>query len=118
MKELDPFVLLAVLQEMLGPLLWLLLAAALLGTAALVALLVRERRVVARRLMWSEAAGVAGGCLALALMVRVASSGFIDVGGPVDWLLIALVFGAGLAGTAVLAYAASGWWAALRRAGS
>ena len=31
MKELDPFILLAVFQEMLGPLLWILLAVVVLG---------------------------------------------------------------------------------------
>ena len=44
MKELDPSVLLAVFQEMLGPLLWLLLAIIILGTAAFFIVLLRSRR--------------------------------------------------------------------------
>lgn len=54
MNELDLFVLLAVFHEMLGLLLWVLLAVALLGLAAFVVLLVREKRIVSRRLVWSE----------------------------------------------------------------
>lgn len=110
MKELDPFVLLAVFQEMLGPLLWVLLAVVLLGLLAFVALLVRERGLVSRRLVRAEALGVIGGGLALVLMAQVSSSGFTDAGGPADWFLIALVFGAGLIGSTILFYTIGGWW--------
>ena len=115
MNELDPLILLAVFQEMLGPLLWVLLAVIVLGALAFVALLVRERRLVSRRLVWSEALGVVGGALALVLMVEVSSSGYTDAGGPADWLLIALVFGAGFVGTTILAYTVAGWRAVRRR---
>ncbi|MFA5664725.1 DUF5368 domain-containing protein [Castellaniella sp.] len=109
MNELDPLVLLAVFQEMLGPLLWVLLAVIIIGTLAFLTLLLRERRLVAHRLMWSQAAGILGGALALVLMAYVSSSGFADAGGPIDWLLIALVFFLGLVGTAVLVYTVAGW---------
>ncbi len=110
MKELDPFVLLAVFQEMLGPLLWLLLAVVVLGLMAFVALLVRERGLVSRRLVRSQALGLIGAGLALVLMAQVSSSGFTDAGGPADWFLIALVFGLGLAGSTILFYTVGGWW--------
>jgi len=115
MKELDPLVFLAVFQEMLGPLLWLLLAVIVLGTLAFVALLIREKGVVPNRLVYSQALGLLGGTLALVLMAKVSSSGFTDAGGPVDWLLIALVFGLGLAGSAILLYTVGGWWPILRQ---
>jgi len=63
MKELDPMILLAVFLEMLGPLLWLLLAVVVLGTAAFVALLMRERRIAAGRLVRAQLAGLLGGVL-------------------------------------------------------
>ena len=110
MKDLDPIVLLAVFQEMLGPLLWIMLAVIVLGTLAFGLLLVRERGLVSRRLVRSEAVGVLGGVLALVLMAKVSSSGFTDAGGPADWFLIALVFGLGLIGTTILVYTAVGWW--------
>lgn len=109
MKELDPIILLAVFQEMLGPLLWLLLAVIVLGTAAFVLLLIRERGLVARRLVRAQALGLLGGALALVLMAKVSSSGFTDAGGPADWFLIALVFGIGLAGSTILFYTLGGW---------
>lgn len=109
MKELDPLVFLAVFQEMLGPLLWVLLLLIIAGTAAFVLLLLKERTIVSRRLVRSELAGLAGGVLALILMAKVSSSGFTDAGGPADWFLIALVFGLGLAGTTILVYSALGW---------
>ena len=42
MKELDPMVFLSVFQEMLGPLLWIMLLVAVVGTVAFLALLVRD----------------------------------------------------------------------------
>ncbi|MCX8146747.1 MAG: DUF5368 domain-containing protein, partial [Azovibrio sp.] len=61
MKELDPLVFLAVFQEMLGPLLWVLLLLIIGGTLAFVLLLLKEKTIVSRRLVRSELAGLAGG---------------------------------------------------------
>lgn len=109
MKELDPLVFLAVFQEMLGPLLWLMLVVIFLGTAAFAVLLLKERAIDSKRLVRAELAGLFGGVLALMLMAKVSSSGFTDAGGPADWFLIALVFGLGLAGMTVLVYTVMGW---------
>ena len=109
MKELDPLVFLAVFQEMLGPLLWLMIVVIVAGTAAFLALLLREKTINSRRLVRAELAGLVGGALALVLMAKVSSSGFTDAGGPADWFLIALVFGLGLIGTAILVYTVLGW---------
>ncbi len=118
MNELDALILLAVFQEMLGPLLWLLLAIVVLGLLAFAILLVREKGLMSRRLVRSEALGIVGGALALLLMAKVSSSGFTDAGGPADWFLIALVFGLGLIGSTILVYTVSGWWSACRHAQS
>lgn len=109
MKELDPMVFLAVFQEMLGPMLWVMLLVAVLGVAAFAALLVRERGLVSRRLVQSELLGLLGGVLALVIMARVSSSGFTDAGGPADWFLIALVYGVGAVATTILVYTVLGW---------
>ena len=115
MKELDPLILLSVFQEMLGALLWPLLAIMVLGTLAFMLLLVRERKIVSRRFVRSQALGLIGGVFALMLMANVSSSGFTDAGGPADWFLIALVFGLGLVGAAIVFYTIAGWWAIYRR---
>ncbi|MFA5678364.1 MAG: DUF5368 family protein [Pseudomonas sp.] len=84
---------------------------------AFITLLLRERRLVSGRMLYSQAAGLVGGGLALILMARVSSSGFTDAGGPADWLLIGLIFGLGLVGTTLMLYSIVGWAQALRRAG-
>jgi len=116
MKELDPTVLLAVLREMLGPLFWPLSAVLALGALALATLLLRERRIVLRRLGRSHVLGLLGGLGALVLM-RVLASGFVAVGGPVDWLLLGLVFVLGVLGAAAAFYTLGGWWSIVRRRG-
>ena len=113
MKDFDPMVFVSVFHEMLGPLLWILIALSVVATVAFVLLLAREKKVVAKRLVHAELVGVLGGALALVLMAKVSSSGFTDAGGPADWFLIALVFGAGLVGSTILAYSALGWRARL-----
>lgn len=109
MKELDPWVFLAVFQEMLGPLLWVLVLLALGGVAAFLMLLAKEGGLVSRRVVRAELLGLLGGVAALVIMAQVSSSGFTDAGGPADWFLIALVYGAGAVGTTVLTYAVLGW---------
>lgn len=109
MKELDPMVFLAVFQEMLGPMLWVMLLVALGAVVAFVALLVREKGVVSRRLVRAELLGLVGGVVALVIMAQVSSSGFTDAGGPADWFLIALLYGVGAVATVILTYAVMGW---------
>lgn len=109
MKELDPLVFLAVFQEMLGPMLWVMLLAAVVAVVAFVALVMREKGIVSRRLVRAELLGLLGGVVALVIMAQVSSSGFTDAGGPADWFLIVLVYGVGLVATVILTYAAMGW---------
>ncbi|MCK9509461.1 MAG: DUF5368 domain-containing protein [Pigmentiphaga sp.] len=110
MQNADPMMFLAVFQEMLGLWLWGFAALIVVGLAAFVALLARERRVVSRRLVHAELLGLLGGVIALAIMAKVSSSGFTDAGGPADWFLIACVYGVGLVATTLIAYTALGWW--------
>jgi len=109
MQELDPMVFLAVFQEMLGPMLWVMLLTAVVAVAAFVALVLHEKGIVSRRLVHAELLGLLGGVLALVIMARVSSSGFTDAGGPADWFLIALVYGIGVVATVILTYAVMGW---------
>jgi drug/metabolite transporter (DMT)-like permease len=108
MKDLDLGTFLAVFQEMLGPLLWVLLAVAVLATLAFVLVLLRDQGLRPRRLVWSEVAGLVGGVGAVLFMQAVTHSGFADIGGPADWVLVALIFVLGAAGATVLTYAALG----------
>jgi drug/metabolite transporter (DMT)-like permease len=108
MKDLDIGTLVAVFQEMLGPWLWIGLALAAVATLAFIYVVVRDRGFVPARLVWSEVVAVAGGIAAVLIMQAVTHSGFGDIGGPIDWVLVALIFAAGAVGTTIGVYAALG----------
>ena len=109
METIELTTLIAVFSEMLGIGLWALLFIALGTAVAFIALLWREKGVRAQRLLRAQLVGIAGGILALVIMVRVSASGFTDAGGPADWLLIAFVFLLGWVGSTILIYSAMGW---------
>jgi len=105
MKELDPLVFVAVLQEMLGLLFWPLAVFIVVGAAALIAVLVTERGLKSRRLVQAEVAGVFGGFLAIGLMLYVTASRPGDIlGGPIDWLLTLAIWSAGAIGMTMATY--------------
>lgn len=108
MKDVDLATLVAVFQEMLGPLLWVLVGVAAVATLAFVAVLLRERGLRPRRLVWAELLGLAGGVGAVLFVQTLTHSGFGDIGGPIDWVLLLGIFAAGTVGTALGAYALLG----------
>ncbi len=105
MKELEIGVFVSVFIEMLGPVLfWLLVVAAVAVTAAFVWVLVRDRGLDSRRLVRAQAVGLLGGVAGILFMQWITNSGFRDIGGPVDLMLVALIFVLGAIGAAILAY--------------
>jgi len=116
MQNFDPAMFVAVLYEMLGPLLWVIVVAGIVATLAFLWLLVRDRGLVSRRFVVSELVGVAGGFGAVVFMQLITHSGLADVGGPVDWLLVALIWLIGAVGTTVVVYDLWGLWAGRRAA--
>jgi hypothetical protein len=114
MKDLDLATLVAVFQEMLGWTFWAILAASALATLAFATVLVRDRGVVAARLVRAELVGVLGGIAAVVSMFMVTNSTPADMGGPIDWLLGLGIFAGGLLGGTVAAYALMGLSAGAR----
>ena len=114
MKDLDLFVFVAVFQEMLGPLLWIGLGVAALVVLAFAWLLLRERGLVAARLARSQLVGLVGGVFAILFMQAVTNSSFADIGGPIDWVLVALIALCGFVAATLTAYVGFGLLA-LRR---
>jgi len=105
MKDLDPIVFMAVFQEMLGFLFWPLVAFIVIGAVALLAVIIRDRRIHPQRLVLSELIGLAGGFVAIALMLWVTESEARDLlGGPIDWLLTVAIWIAGAIGATIAAY--------------
>lgn len=105
MQELEIGVFVSVFVEMLGPVLfWLLVLAILVVTAAFVWVLIRDRGLDSRRLVRAQVVGLVGGLAAILFMQWITNSGFRDIGGPVDLLLVALIFVLGAIGAAILAY--------------
>lgn len=105
MKDMTLGTLVAVFTEMLGVWFWPLVAAILVGGAAILLILVRDRRLHAARLVRAEIfGGLSGGIFAIALAQIVTQSKFADIGGPIDWFLYAMLFGLGAIGGTIFGY--------------
>ncbi|MFN3658109.1 MAG: DUF5368 domain-containing protein [Pseudolabrys sp.] len=104
MRELDPLVFVAVLQEMLGGLFWPLIALVVVGAVAFVGVIVRDRGIHARRFLIAELVGVAGGFAGIWFVLAITSSQLSDVGGPIDWVLMLAIWLAGAVGATVVVY--------------
>lgn len=99
----------AILQSMLGIWLWPLLIAILLLTFLFFGLLIKEKRIVLKRFIHSQLFGVVGGIVGLWIMALLSESRFDDAGGPIDWIIIIVVYFLGAFGSAILYYTAAGW---------
>lgn len=108
MKDMTLETLVAVFLEMMGDGFWLLVGASAFGLLAILVVLLRERRLVASRFVVSEIAGVVGGAFAIWLALTVTRSSIGDIGGPVDWLLMAFLFVLGAIGGTIFAYVGLG----------
>lgn len=108
MKELDPAVFLAVFQEILGGFFWPLVIVVVLGAIAFLYVLARDRRLASGRFLWSQIVGLAGGLFALWFTFFITSSQLADSGGPIDWVLLIVLFVLGAIGGTMAAYALLG----------
>ena len=103
MKEFEIGVFVSVFYEMMGPALWVMVALSLAIVVAFI-WLVWRRGLASGRLVKSEAIGVLGGIAAVLALQMITSSSFRDVGGPIDVILLLLIWLAGAIGTTLLAY--------------
>lgn len=115
MKEVTLATLVSVFQEMMGIWFWVLVAVALVGAIAVVAVVVKDGKIGAARAIRSELAAPFGGIFGVWLALAVTQSKFADMGGPIDWLLIAIIFVVGAGGATVIAYVAQGLLASKER---
>ena len=112
MEEFSFRTIIAVFKEMFGAgLFWSLVVIAAMITVAFIYMLFRDRGLDSRRLVRAELAAPLGGIAAVLFVQWITSSGFRDIGGPIDWLVVLGIFVAGSIGLMLLVYVAQ----ALRR---
>lgn len=105
MKELTFETLIAVFEEMFGRgLFWAMVIAALVVTALYIYVLVRDRAVSWRKFLWAQLSMPVGAIAAVLFVQGITSSGFADIGGPIDWLVLLGVAAMGAIGLAILVY--------------
>ena len=110
MKELTLSTMLAVFEEVFGPaLFWALVVLAVIGLVAFLYVLVRERTFASGRFIRSEILGLIGGFGAVWFVHFMTHSGYSDLGGPIDLIIIALIWLAGAIGTVMVAYTIQGF---------
>lgn len=107
MKDLTLSTLIAVFEEMFGRgLFWGLAAAALVVTALYLYVLIRDRAVSWRKFLWAQLSMPLGAIAAVLFVQGITHSGFADIGGPIDVIVLLAVAVAGAIGMAILVYTA------------
>lgn len=105
MKQLSFETLIAVFEELYGAtLFWALVAVAAIITLGYLYVLVRDRAMSMRRFLWAQLSMPFGAVAAVLFVQQMTHSGFHDLGGPIDWLVILGVAVLGAGGTAILVY--------------
>lgn len=107
MKELTFETLLAVFEEMFGRgLFWAMVAVAVVITLAYLYVLIRDRAMSMRKFLLAQLAMPFGAVAAVLFVQWITSSGFRDIGGPIDVIVLLGVAVAGAVGIAILVYTA------------
>lgn len=105
MKELTLETLIAVFQEMFGTtLFWTMVAVAIIITLAFTFVLIRDRSIEGRYLARAELTAPIGAIAAILFVQYMTNSGFSDLGGPIDIIVLLLTGVAGAGGLTFLAY--------------
>jgi uncharacterized membrane protein YdjX (TVP38/TMEM64 family) len=85
---------------------WALVMAALVITALYVFVLVRDRSLSMRKFLWAQLSMPIGAIAAVLFVQGITSSGFKDIGGPIDVIVLLGVAVLGAVGLAILVYTA------------
>jgi len=107
MKDLTFETLIAVFEEIFGfGLFWAMVVAAALVTVAFVYVLIRDRNLESRRLVRAELLAPVGAIAAIWFVQAMTSSGFRDIGGPIDVIVLIGIGVAGGVGLTIRSYVA------------
>jgi hypothetical protein len=107
MKELTLQTLIAVFEEMFGRgLFWAMVLAAVVVTGLYLYVLIRDRAMSMRKFLWAQLSMPIGAIAAVLFVQAITSSGFRDIGGPIDVIVVLGIAGLGAVGMAILVYTA------------
>ena len=105
MKELTFGTLIAVFEEIFGRGLFrFMVRAAVFVALAYLFVLLRDRAVSWRKFLWAQLSMPLGAVAAVLFVQRMTRSGFGDIGGPIDVIVLLGVATAGAIGAAILVY--------------
>ena len=105
MQELTLETLIAVWEEMFGAaLFWAMVAVAGVITVAYIYVLIRDRSMSMRKFLLAQLSMPVGALAAVLFVQRMTNSGFGDIGGPIDVIVLLGVAVAGAVGIAILVY--------------
>jgi hypothetical protein len=107
MKDLTFGTLIAVFEEMFGRgLFWAMVLVAAVITVLYLYVLIRDRAMSMRKFLYAQLSMPFGAIAAVLFVQGVTHSGFGDIGGPVDVIVLLGVAGMGAVGLAILVYTA------------
>jgi hypothetical protein len=105
MQQLTLETLIAVFEEIFGRVLfWSMVGAAVLITAGYLYVLIRDRHLSARKFLLAQMFMPFGAVAAVVFVQWATHSSLSDIGGPIDWIVLLGVAGAGAIGSAILVY--------------
>ena len=105
MEEFSLMTILAVFEEIFGRgLFWAMVGVAVVITVAYLYVLIRDRSMSMRKFLLAQLSMPFGGAAAVWFVMLMTNSGFADIGGPIDWIVLLGVFAAGAVGFAILVY--------------
>ncbi len=105
MKELTLETLIAVFEEIFGRgLFWAMVIAAVAVTLAYIFVLFRDRAVSWKKFLLAQLSMPVGAVLAVLFVWQMTDSGFADIGGPIDAVLVLGIAAMGAVGMAILVY--------------
>lgn len=105
MQDLTVTTLIAVFEEIFGrTLFWAMVTAAALVTVAYVYVLIRDRSVSWRKFLWAQLSMPIGAIAAVLFVQGMTRSGFSDIGGPIDVVVLLGVGAGGAVGMAICIY--------------
>lgn len=105
MEDFSFMTILAVFEEIFGRgLFWTMVAVAVAITLAYLYVLIRDRSMSMRKFLLAQLSMPFGGAAAVWFVMLMTNSGFRDIGGPIDWIVLLGVFVAGAVGFAILVY--------------